>query len=455
MTAARKALLILLALDVLATVLIFNLVGISRGLAEHFILVPLAGPLVALVFSLYLIDGYRLSTDMVSAEYASLHAIAVLCALAATLLLTFVFLPTGYALQESRATIAISFLLLMPLTLWWRRLIYERAVLRRAGRHLLFLGDAADCEFFNDECRKMGGHERMVFAVPDGEPETTGAGSELALRPFSLALGEIRSGRLDVEAIILRESGSGPRPETAEQLVKLHFDGVPTYTLERFHETYWRKIPLYRINPNWLFQEGFRIAHEPVFEQLKRASDILLSAIGLLLAAPFLLVAAIAIRIEDGGPVFFNQVRVGKNRAPFRLSKLRTMRPNPDSDDLYTQYGDARVTRFGRFLRAFRLDELPQLWNVLRGEMSLIGPRAEWDRLAVEYERQIPCYNFRHLVKPGITGWAQVNYRYGADIADTRRKLEYDLYYIRYFSFTLDASIVLKTLNIMLLGKGR
>ena len=121
----------------------------------------------------------------------------------------------------------------------------------------------------------------------------------------------------------------------------------------------------------------------------------------------------------------------------------------------YTAKGDKRITRVGRFLRASRLDELPQLWNVLKGDMSMIGPRAEWDLLVADYEKQIPCYHFRHLVRPGITGWAQVNYPYGASLEDTLRKLEYDLYYIRHFSFTLDASIILKTIHVMLFGRGR
>jgi lipopolysaccharide/colanic/teichoic acid biosynthesis glycosyltransferase len=131
------------------------------------------------------------------------------------------------------------------------------------------------------------------------------------------------------------------------------------------------------------------------------------------------------------------------------------MREAKGTGDPYTRQGDLRITRVGRLLRTARLDELPQLWNVLRGQMSLIGPRAEWDRLVADYEREIPCYHFRHLVKPGITGWAQVNYRYGTGIQDTLRKLEYDLYYIRNFSFMLDASIVLKTFHVMLLQKGR
>jgi lipopolysaccharide/colanic/teichoic acid biosynthesis glycosyltransferase len=126
-----------------------------------------------------------------------------------------------------------------------------------------------------------------------------------------------------------------------------------------------------------------------------------------------------------------------------------------NTGDRYTRPGDSRITWIGRILRATRIDELPQLWNVLRGEMSLIGPRAEWDELVAEYEREIPCYHFRHLVRPGITGWAQVNYPYGASLEDTQRKLEYDLYYIRHFSFRLDATIVLKTVHVMLFGKGR
>ncbi len=139
---------------------------------------------------------------------------------------------------------------------------------------------------------------------------------------------------------------------------------------------------------------------------------------------------------------------------PFSILKLRTMRAQPGGDR-YTRPGDSRITAVGRFLRASRLDEVPQLWNVLIGQMSLIGPRAEWDELVRDYEAKIPCYHFRHLVKPGITGWAQINYPYGAGIEDTLRKLEYDLYYIRHFSFTLDASIVLKTIHVMLFGKGR
>ena len=258
----------------------------------------------------------------------------------------------------------------------------------------------------------------------------------------------------NLDAIILRESNLELPPAVAQKLMELHFSGVPTYTLELFYEVYWRKIPLYRLNQTWLFQEGFRIAREPVFERLKRLSDLSFATLGLALALPLLPFAAAAIWLEDRGPIFFRQSRVGKNRRLFQIVKLRTMRVSP-SGEAYTRVADQRITRVGRFLRNTRLDEVPQLWNVLTGEMSLIGPRAEWVRLVNDYEQQIPCYHFRHLVKPGITGWAQVSYHYGENVEDTLRKLEYDLYYIRYFSFVLDASIILKTIHLMLFGKGR
>jgi len=296
----------------------------------------------------------------------------------------------------------------------------------------------------------------VIFSVV-GDPPTAVPDPDFIdqLRPLKDVLDDLRTGQLEVEAIVLRETSRELPAAYSQELVELYFHGVPTYTLELFHQVYWRKIPLYRINQTWLFQEGFRIAREPVFERLKRAMDIGFAVVGLLVTAPFVALGAIAVWLEDGRPFFYSQMRIGRNRVPFRMRKLRTMRVADQPGDPYTRAEDLRVTRVGRFLRATRVDEFPQLWNVFRGDMSLIGPRAEWDRLVENYERAIPCYHFRHLVKPGITGWAQVNYPYGANLDDTLRKLEYDLYYIRHFSFSLDASIVLKTIHIMLFGKGR
>lgn len=460
MTPGRKLVPLLLFLDAVVVIAAFNIVTRLRGLtlgSTDIIVAPLVAPLALSWFALYLIDGYKRRTDMLSVDYTSQHLIAIFLAMLGTLLLTFAIkLPEAYSMHASRIVIALSFALIAPMTISYRREIYRRTQEPREKRSLIFLGDRASCLTFDEECERAGMRQPVVYTVMSEDQYGPGAGqSEEAMRPFREVIHEIRKGDLPVEAIILRESSRELQSDISEQLVRLYFSGVPTYTLELFHQVYWQKIPLYRLNQTWLFQEGFQIAREPVFERLKRISDIFLSLVGLLLALPVIALAAVAIRLEDRGPVFFRQSRVGKNRRIFRLVKLRTMREEPSDGDLYTQKNDKRITRVGRFLRASRIDEFPQLWNVLRGEMSLIGPRAEWDRLVEEYERQIPCYYFRHLVKPGITGWAQVNYPYGASIDDTLRKLEYDLYYIRHFSFMLDASIVLKTIHIMLFGKGR
>ena len=460
MKTTRTTTFLLLVLDVVTTIIVFNIVSYFRGLGgwEHMVVDPLKWPIAFIVFSIYLIDGYKARTDMLSVDYTSQHAIALLGATIATLLLTFVFIPGGYELQSSRVVIAFSFIALIPLTIGYRRLIYPRVLASQGERSLVFLGDQTSCAAFKEECRKMGMTQQVIFCVVSEESAAPFGPSENDhLRPFPEVLDEVQQGRITVEAIILRESARELSSDISRRLVQLYFSGVPTYTLELFHQVYWQKIPLYRLNQTWLFQEGFQIAREPVFERLKRASDIALAALGLVLASPLIAFAGLAIWLEDRGPVFFRQTRIGLNHQPFLLAKLRTMRPGgaEATGDLYTQARDPRITRIGRFLRTSRIDELPQLWNVLRGDMSLIGPRAEWDRLVETYTREIPCYHFRHLVKPGITGWAQVNYPYGANLEDTLRKLEYDLYYIRHFSFTLDASIILKTIHIMLFGKGR
>ena len=453
MTSPRKVFLALVLLDAASVLVVFNLVSFVRGLTANTVIVgALLVPYLILGFAIYLIDGYRSRTDMLSLDYTSEHVIALFSALIATVLLTFAIFPAGYELQSSRTVVALSYIVLIPFTLSYRRLICQKAEQMRESRCLVFIGDEASYRTFRGECERLKMVQPVIYAAvssTDNHAAPSGA------VPFRQVIDNALSGKLPVEAIVLRETARELEPEVSRKLVELYFTGLPTYTLELFHQVYWRKIPLYRLNQTWLFQEGFPIAREPVFERLKRATDLLLASLGIALAAPVIVVGALAVWLEDGRPIFFKQHRIGRNQVPFVVRKLRTMRVGSEKTDLYTRADDKRVTRIGRFLRATRIDEFPQLWNVLRGDMSLIGPRAEWDRLVENYQREIPCYHFRHLVKPGITGWAQINYPYGASTEDTLRKLEYDLYYIRHFSFRLDAAIIMKTIHVMLFGKGR
>jgi len=189
---------------------------------------------------------------------------------------------------------------------------------------------------------------------------------------------------------------------------------------------------------------------------LKRIFDVLLSSFGLLLASPFFLFVPIFIRVESQGAVIFRQERVGLSGKTFNVLKFRSMCVDAEKDGAqWAKSNDPRVTRVGCWLRKLRIDEIPQLINVLRGEMSLIGPRPERPVFVDQLEKEIPFYQMRHLVKPGVTGWAQVNHPYGASVEDAVKKMEYDLFYVKNYSFLLDVRILLRTVRVVLFGKGQ
>ena len=189
---------------------------------------------------------------------------------------------------------------------------------------------------------------------------------------------------------------------------------------------------------------------------LKRAVDIVAATLVLVLGAPLSILVAILIKLEDGGPVLFRQVRIGLDGVPFTLRKLRSMHVDAEADTgpVWAQADDPRITRVGRWTRALRIDEIPQAWNVLRGEMSFVGPRPERPEFVALLRSAIPLYDRRHSVRPGITGWAQVNLPYAATIDAARTKLEYDLCYLQRFSLPMDLRIMARTIKIILFGWG-
>jgi exopolysaccharide biosynthesis polyprenyl glycosylphosphotransferase len=189
---------------------------------------------------------------------------------------------------------------------------------------------------------------------------------------------------------------------------------------------------------------------------VKRSFDVLASAVLLVLAAPMMIIAATAIFLESGRPIVFRQERVGLGGRTFMLLKFRSMRTDAEKDGVprWAATGDPRVTRVGRFIRRTRIDELPQIFNVLKGEMSFVGPRPERPFFVAQLTEQVPFYGARHTVKPGLTGWAQVRYSYGASVEDAVRKLQYDLYYVKNHSVLLDSLILLSTVRVVVMGEG-
>jgi sugar transferase (PEP-CTERM system associated) len=241
-----------------------------------------------------------------------------------------------------------------------------------------------------------------------------------------------------------------------DKLLDMKLSGVVFDHLASVYEQYTGKIALENLRPSWLiFSEGFR--KSAVLTTVKRAADILAAAFGLILAAPVMAVVAIAVRMTSHGPALYHQERVGQHGRTFTVHKFRSMRSDAEAGTgaVWAQRNDSRVTPIGAFLRKTRLDEIPQLWNVLKGEMSLVGPRPERPEFVRMLTEQIPFYGQRHSVKPGVTGWAQVSYTYGASVEDSMEKLQYDLYYIKNLSMSLDLFVLFKTVQTVVLKRGQ
>lgn len=240
-------------------------------------------------------------------------------------------------------------------------------------------------------------------------------------------------------------------------IMNMRLRGTYVYSFADFYEQFWQKIPPSCIEDDWFaFSSGFGILHNRFNVKLKQILDYLFALGLLVLTTPIILLCALAIKLDSSGSIFYSQTRTGLNGQNFKVYKFRSMYTNAERSGVqWAQAKDSRITRVGNLLRITRLDELPQLWNVLKGEMSLIGPRPERPEFDVQLRQSIPYYDLRYLVKPGITGWAQVSYSYGASVEDSYQKMAYDLYYIKNYSLALDAAIVLKTIRVVFLGKGR
>ena len=251
---------------------------------------------------------------------------------------------------------------------------------------------------------------------------------------------------------------TGPAPDRlVHQLMQLRFSGVRVFGIADFYEHLWFKVPVLHTRHGWLvFAHGFDLLHNPLGLRIKRLTDVVLAIAFLIPALPVMALVVPLIKLDSRGPVIFRQARTGLGGREFKILKFRSMMDDAERDGpQWAKSADPRITRIGRIIRLLRIDELPQLINVLKGEMSFIGPRPERPVFNEMLEKEIPLYNLRNLVRPGITGWAQVMYPYGASVEDAREKLQYDLYYIKNYSVLLDIGIVFKTLRVMLLGKGR
>jgi exopolysaccharide biosynthesis polyprenyl glycosylphosphotransferase len=415
---------------------------------------------LCILVSVALIGGYKARRTFLLLHFASEFALAVFVGAAVGAFMLFVFFSAGdFYTAQSRVVLfytAIGY----AIPALGLRILAASVWTKRARRvPYLAIGTPRELEDFENYCAKMEFHNPIVLAdtelhvVRELMDEQSRA---LRVSPRTVLQEAARIGddpptrgaaivAHEFEGIVLTDPPENYPPSLLEKLARLHFLRIPVYSEDTFFSETWRKESVHRLDHSWALRQNFQLARHSAYRYLKTASDYILAVLLLPVALPLMLLVGLAVLVDSGFPVLFRQERIGRGEGKFTLLKFRTMRVRREEDDPYTRDNDSRVTRIGRFLRLTRLDELPQIFNVLRGEMSLVGPRAEWSRIVSDYETKIPSYHLRHLVKPGITGWAQVNYRYGAGLDDAIEKLRYDLYYIKNYSLVLDVEIILKT----------
>ena len=468
---------LILISDIVGLVIGFNLAFFLRFDAQVNWRSPLVyGLLLAYLFGLYLTDTYSLRTKESEFWLPGKTLIGIFSTVLGITSLIYLTGSWGSSPLFGRGILAISAGFFTIWAISCRTFVHKWSGRTGEKVRFLILGDSEKTVHFAKEHREKRGQEEFILLE---ERNKVFAGS---LRHPVVAAGNYLETDLDFaesdsksifqtdyldnfeywssqpwSGVLIADSSQELSQSIVRDLMEMRLKGTYVYSLADYCEQFWHKIPPACIEDDWFaFSSGFRILHNPVNAKLKDAFDRVAAAILLLVTLPLTLVVAIAIKLDSPGSIFYSQTRTGLNGKKFRVHKFRSMRSDAEKFGVkWAAEKDPRITRSGRFIRMTRIDELPQLWNVLKGEMSLIGPRPERPEFDTELRQEIPYYDLRYLVKPGITGWAQVCYPYGASVADSYQKVAYDLYYIKNYSLILDVAIAIKTVRVMLLGKGR
>lgn len=364
-------------------------------------------------------------------------------------LLYYVFRP----LQLGRGIFLIGFAFVAVLLVLWRKLFLVVNSMPRFAERALILGDGLLAESLVKELEsrpelgiRVAG---QLKSISNGNGRLPHAASEAQIESILQSFRPYKAARI----IVALSERRGQMPVAA--LLQMKSRGVKVLDGAEVYEAVTGKVPVESLRLSWLlFSSGFRLSRLLLFSQ--RVISLVASVIGLLLCLPVIPFIVLAIRLTSPGPILFRQKRVGQNGKIFDCYKFRTMRVGAESKTgpTWANKDDPRVTSVGRFLRRSRLDEIPQLWNVLKGDMNLVGPRPERPEFMDWLKSEIAHYDLRHTVRPGLTGWAQIRYRYGSTLEDTREKLCYDLFYIKNMSAGLDLLVLFHTMKIVLLGRG-
>jgi sugar transferase (PEP-CTERM system associated) len=401
--------------------------------------------------SLFIYDLYSLTAINQRREliYRLLQALGTAWAALAVL---FYFAPD---LMIGRGVTLLSIPLVAILILCWRMFFHWLTSHPDIGERVLIVGSGATAISVAKATKERQTAGYRVVGFLSSEPELLG---KSLFNPKVIGLINeleevVKREKIDRVVIAIRDRrGSFP----TEQLLKLSLSGdVAIEEFTSFHERLTGQVNLDMLRPSWLIFGG-RARATKLRSLVREIAHRGLALFGLIFSFPIAILAAIAVKLESPGPVFYRQERVGKNGRTFEVIKLRSMQEDAEKDGqaIWAQENDSRITRVGRIIRALRIDEIPQFWCILKGEMSFVGPRPERPVFVKQLACEIPFYEQRHLVAPGLTGWAQVRYPYGASVQDAKEKLQYDLFYIKNQSLLLDLLIVLETFKTIVFGRG-
>lgn len=404
---------------------------------------------IIVVSSLYVFDLYNLKYRFKSALYLARFLFALIAA-GLVIAGTFYLFPNW---KIGRGVFLLDMLLIFVSVFSWRLFFHYMTATAGKPMRTVIVGAGQAGETIYKALVANEGFIVVGFLDDNTEKANRHIGSHRVLGDSGSLKGMVE--RQDIDAVVVTIKDE-KKPDLLKSIIQAKMNGIEIQNMASLYEELTGKLPVLHLSEGWMAYTPFHGTRRSVYNtHAKRLIDIALSFIGLLLASPIMALAGLAIRLDSKGPALYKQKRVGLNEAEFELVKFRSMGADAEANGaVWAQENDPRTTRVGKVIRKMRIDELPQMWNVLKGEMSFIGPRPERPEFVAKLKEEIPFYSFRHAVNPGITGWAQVNYRYGASKEDAIEKLQYDLFYIKNLSAFLDFHILIKTVRVVLLGKG-
>ena len=409
-------------------------------------------PLIVLSYLVifYFFDLYNAKVRHISFNLA---AITLLSIVVSSVLVSFL----NYAIflfPIGRGILVISNLILFFASLIWRALCFQvfKYIVKPTRVAIAGAGDAGQ-EIARVIESTHGDYEVLGFVVDTKETPKKSFPSGIEILGTSDQLLNLTD-KHKIDRIIY-SYGRKDSPSFSKTILDARLKGVEVFDMPEMYQNIMLRIPINHVEESWFLKEkGFEYPKNIVVMKVKRVIDIVVSFVILLLSLPLWPIIALLIKINSRGPVFYVQKRIGQNEILFSLFKFRSMVHGAEEGEaLWAAENDERITFVGKILRKLHLDELPQFWNVIKGEMSLVGPRPERPEFVTELERKIPFYGLRHFLKPGITGWAQVNYPYASSLKDSEEKLEYDLYYVSHMNLLFDLRILLNTAQKIMLGK--